>query len=144
MAVAAAAAAAAATVVDVVIVIVRDSPSGVCSLSCVSTEGVAVVGAGSGKGPTAESLSGARAGQDVVSNLGLGFVLGFCFGLVFGLGFGLVFGLGFGLSSELFDSESFSLGYLLFLEILLPLFIFLFSVPPLPVIFSISAVVITT
>ena len=58
-----------------------------------SSEGVAVVGAGNSTGPTAESLSRARAGQEVVSDLSISFGLD----LGLGLGFGLVFGLGFGL-----------------------------------------------
>ena len=57
-----AAAAAAAAVVDAVVV--GDNPSEVCSSSCASAEGVAVVGVGSGTGPMAESLSRERAGQD--------------------------------------------------------------------------------
>ena len=86
--------AAAASVVDVIVVLVGDNPS---------AEGVAVVGAVSVTGPTAELLSGARAGREV--------------------GLGLGFGLGF----ELFDYESSSLDDLLFLEVLFLLFLFLFS-----------------
>ena len=84
--------------------------------------GVAVLGSVRGKGPTAESLYGERAGREVGSNLGLGF------------GLGLVFGLGFGLGFEFFDSESPLLYGLLFLEVLFPLSLFLFlaSLPSPP------------
>ena len=82
-----------------------------------------VVGSGSGTGPTVDSLSTARARREVVSDLGLGFGLGCGFALGFGLGF------------ELFDSESLLLEDLLFLEVLSPLFLFLFLAPPPPVVF---------
>ena len=84
-------------------------------------EGVAVVGAGSGMGLTSESLSRARAGREV--------------------GFGLGFDLGF----KLFNSESSSLDELLFLYVLFPLFLLLFSAPPPSVVVAaVSTVVFTT
>ena len=98
-------ASAAAAVVDVVVV--RDNPL---------VEGVAVVGAGKGTGPTAELLSGAKLGREVG------------------------FGLGFSLSFKFFNSESSSLDGLLFLEVLLLLFMFLFSAPPPVVVAAVSAV----
>ena len=73
-----------------------------------------VVGAGSGTGPTAESLSGERVRREVGSDISLG--------LAFGFGFGLGFGLGF----EFFDYDSSSLENLLFLEVLFPVFLLLF------------------
>ena len=79
-----------------------------------------VVGAGSSMEPTAESLSGARAGQEV--------------------GLGLGFGLGF----ERFDSKSLLLDDFLFLEVLLPLFLLLLSAAPPPVVSAISAAGFTT
>ena len=64
-----------------------------------------------------ESLSGARVGWEVG------------------------FSLGFGLGYELFNSESLSLDDLFLLEVLFPLFLFLFSAPPLPVVvFTFSVV----
>ena len=75
-------------------------------------EGVAVIGAVSGAGPTLDSLSGAREEQEI--------------------GFGLGFDLGF----EFFDSESLSLDDLFFLEVLYLIFLFLFSALPLPVIIA--------
>ena len=85
------------------------------------TEGVVVAGVGSDIRPTAESLSRTRAGQEV--------------------GFGL--GLGFGF--EFFDSELLLLDYLIFMEVLFPLFLFLFLAPLLPFfVVSVSALGFTT
>ena len=81
------------------------------------TEGGAVVGAGISTELTAELLYGAKAGREVE------------------------FGLGFSLGFELFDFEWLSLDDLLFLEVLLPLSLFLFSAPPPPVVVAtVSAV----
>ena len=103
---------AAAAVVDMVVVIVGHNPS---------AEGVAVFGAGSGTGPTAELLSRARAGREV--------------------GFDLVSGLGF----EFFDSKASSLYDLIFLEVLFSLFLFLFFAPLTPVVVAaVSTVGFTT
>ena len=88
----------------------------VWSSSCELAEGVAVVRAGSDTGPTAESFSRERAGREVGSYLDLGFVLSF----------GLGFSFGFVLGLEWFDSKSSLLEDLLFLEVLFPLFLFLF------------------
>ena len=73
-------------------------------------EGVAEVGMKSGTGTTAEFLSGAWAGREV--GFGLDFVLGFDF---------------FSFQSSLLDN-------LIFLEVLFPIFLFLFFMPLPPVV----------